>query len=80
MLCRMTTMIQVRHVPNEVHRELKIRAVKEGLSLSAYLVRQLAELTRYPTLDDVIQRLATLPPIKVSKSPASVLRSERARR
>ena len=35
-------MIQVRNVPDEVHREAKARAAREGISLSAYVLRELS--------------------------------------
>ncbi|MFI5413285.1 MAG: hypothetical protein ACHQ0I_01675 [Candidatus Lutacidiplasmatales archaeon] len=35
----MSKMIQLRHVPDAVHRKLKSRAAKKGMSLSDYLVR-----------------------------------------
>ncbi|MCU1232639.1 MAG: hypothetical protein JWP63_606, partial [Candidatus Solibacter sp.] len=38
----MSKMIQVRDVPDEVHRNLKSRAAREGMSLSDFLKRELA--------------------------------------
>lgn len=37
----MSKMIQVRNVPDEVHRTLKMRAAAQGLSLSDYIKREL---------------------------------------
>jgi antitoxin FitA len=50
---RMSKMIQVRNVPDEVHRTLKIRAASEGLSLSDYIKRDLEELAKQATLEEV---------------------------
>jgi len=49
----MSKMIQVRNVPDEVHRVLKTRAAVEGLSLSDYIKRDLEELARQATIEDV---------------------------
>lgn len=46
-------MIQIRDVPDEVHRTLKVRAAAEGLSLSDYIKRDLEELAKQATLEDV---------------------------
>jgi plasmid stability protein len=49
----MSKMIQVRNVPDDVHRTLKIHAASEGISLSDYIKRDLEELAKQATLEDV---------------------------
>jgi plasmid stability protein len=49
----MSKMIQIRDVPDDVHRTLKIRAAGEGLSLSDYIKRDLEELAKQATIEDV---------------------------
>ena len=49
----MSKMIQVRDVPDEVHRVLKTRAAAEGLSLSDYIKRDLEDLAKQATIEDV---------------------------
>jgi plasmid stability protein len=49
----MSKMIQIRDVPDEVHRTLKVRAAAEGLSLSDYIKRDLEELAKQATIEDV---------------------------
>lgn len=49
----MSKMIQIRNVPDEVHRTLKVRAAAEGLSLSDYIKRDLEELAKQATLEEV---------------------------
>jgi antitoxin FitA len=51
------TMIQIRHVPEEVHRALKVRAAAAGMTLSDYLLRELRELVRKPTLEELFDRI-----------------------
>jgi plasmid stability protein len=43
--------LQVRGVPEETHRILKDRAAKEGISLTAYVVRELNAMARRADLD-----------------------------
>jgi len=49
----MPKMIQVRNVPDDVHRTLKIRAASEGISLSDYIKRDLEELAKQATIEEV---------------------------
>jgi antitoxin FitA len=49
----MSKMIQIRNVPDGVHRTLKVRAAAEGLSLSDYIKRDLEELARQATIEEV---------------------------
>ncbi len=51
---RMSKMIQVRDVPDEVHRVLKARAAAEGISLSDYIKRDLEELATKATIEDIV--------------------------
>jgi plasmid stability protein len=55
----MSKMIQIRNVPDDVHRTLKIRAASEGLSLSDYIKRDLEDLAKQATLEDVFTRART---------------------
>ena len=76
----MPRMIQIRHVPEDIHRRLKAQASLAGLSLSDYLLREVAKLSEQPTLEDIQARLARLSPVKTRTSIAAVLRQERERR
>lgn len=53
----MSKMIQVRNVPDELHRTLKIRAAAEGLSLSDYIKRELEASAGRPTFEEVNARV-----------------------
>ncbi len=50
-------MVQVRHVPDDVHRELKARAARAGVSLSDYVLAELVRVASRPTLDELHQRV-----------------------
>ena len=47
--------IQIRNVSDSLHRKLKIRATEKGLSLSAYLLRELERLVAFPTFEELIE-------------------------
>ena len=83
-LCRpadhMGKMIQIRNVPDALHRKLKARAAEAGMSLSDYLLREVRKTAERPTMEELLERLKRLPPVEVNESPADVLRSERERR
>jgi len=53
----MSKMIQIRNVPDEIHRKLKIRAVEEGITLSDLLGREARQLAERPTLGQMRARL-----------------------
>jgi plasmid stability protein len=71
----MSKMIQVRNVPDHVHRTLKARAAHAGTTLSEYLVAELTELARRPTLDELLERIERRRPIDVDA--AAAVRAER---
>lgn len=54
----MSKMIQVRNVPDGVHRTLKARAAAAGVSLSDYVKRDLEESAARPTLEEIDARVA----------------------
>jgi plasmid stability protein len=76
----MSKMIQLRHVPDELHRKLKARAALEGLTLSDYLLREAQRAAERPTPAELRQRLAQRPPAVPRVSPARAIRAERERR
>jgi plasmid stability protein len=73
----MSKMIQVRNVPDELHRRLKSRAALAGMSLSEYLLNELRLLGEQPTFEEMRERLSRLPPITPSESPAEIIRRVR---
>jgi len=73
----MGKMIQIRNVPEALHRKLKARAAEAGMSLSDYLLREVRKVAERPTMEELLERLSRLPPVKVSESPADILRAAR---
>ena len=75
----MSKMIQLRHVPDAVHRQLKARAAMAGLTLSDYLIREVRKIAEQPTVEEMRERLAQREPYRGRRSPTDVLRAERDR-
>lgn len=50
-------LIQIRNVPDDVHRTLKARAAAEGTSLSEYIVREVTRVARTPTPQELDARI-----------------------
>ncbi|MDQ2861418.1 MAG: hypothetical protein M3T55_12005 [Pseudomonadota bacterium] len=76
----MAAMIQVRNVPDALHRELKSRAALAGMSLSDYLLGEIRQVAERPTLAELRARLERRPGVAPATAPADVLRAERDRR
>lgn len=55
----MSHSIQIRNVPDDVHRTLRARAAGAGLSLSDYLLADIVRLAQRPPVADVILRAAS---------------------
>lgn len=72
-----TTMIQIRNVPQALHRRLKSRAAMAGMSLSDYLLNQIRVVAEHPTIDELRERLERRTPVNPSVSPARAVRAER---
>lgn len=70
-------MIQVRNVPDDVHRKLKARAARAEMSLSAYALRELESGLERPTTAELLQRLRSREPVQVRPNAAALTREER---
>ena len=76
----MSKMIQIRNVPEALHRRLKARAAEAGMTLSDYLLAEIRRSAERPTPQQLWERVRTRPPVEPSVSPADVLRQEREQR
>lgn len=68
--------IQLRNVPDDLHRKLKARAAHAGMSLSDYLLAEARRCAERPTLEELHDRLRRREPGDPKISPAAVLRQE----
>ena len=73
----MPVMIQIRNVPEDLHRKLKSRAALAGMSLSNYLLSEVREIARRPTLEEMRTRLETREPVTLDISTEDAVRAER---
>ena len=69
--------LQIRNVPDDLHRRLKARAALEGQSLSEYALTELRRAMQRPTRQELADRVAAFERITVSESSADAVRSER---
>ena len=76
----MSTMIQIRNVPDGLHRELKSRAALAGMSLSDYLLSEIRQVAERPTLAELRARLEGRTRVSPEESPAQAVRAERDHR
>lgn len=74
---RMSRMIQIRNVPDDVHRALKVRAAQLGMSLSDYLLSEVREIAERPTLHELLERLREREPVQGEESSAEIIRRHR---
>ena len=76
-VCHMPTMIQLRHVPDDLHRKLKARAALAGMSLSDYLLREIRDMAERPTIAELRARLDRRTAVRPPLPPAKAVRAER---
>jgi plasmid stability protein len=76
----MSKMIQLRNVPDVLHRSLKARAAMAGMSLSDYLLMEIREVAERPTLAELRERLHRRQPVSVDLDTARLVQEERETR
>jgi plasmid stability protein len=73
----MGTLVQIRDVPDDVHRKLKSRAAASGLSLSEYLRQLLVRAATRPTVDELTERISARGSVELSEPSEVTVRSIR---
>jgi plasmid stability protein len=73
----MSAMIQIRNVPDEIHQKAKARAALAGMTMSEYLLQEIAKILERPTRAELLARIAELPPADLTPAPAEIVREER---
>ncbi len=68
-------MIQIRNVPDFLHRKLKARAALEGMTLSDYLMAEMRRSAERPSINELLERLksAFVHPKRPSLRPTSLI-------
>jgi antitoxin FitA len=73
----MSSMIQIRNVPVEIHRALKARAALAGKSMSELILEELQAMLALPSERELRERLEQAEPFTMKKSSAGLIRRER---
>lgn len=72
--------VQIRNVPDSLHRRLKSLAALRGQLLSEFLLKEIEQVAERPTRKELLERLAARTPVRTKISPAEILRRVRGRR
>ena len=70
-------MIQIRNVPDALHRRLKSRAAVAGRSLSDYLLVEIERVAALPTREEMLERIHKRSRVTLTVPAAEVIRRER---
>ena len=73
----MSQMVKIRHVPDALHRKLKVRAAEAGQTLSDYLLSELEHLAARPTRGEMLARLHGRKRVTLRTPAAAIIREER---
>lgn len=73
----MSKMIQLRNVPEALHRKLKARAALAGMSLSDYLLAEIRHIAERPTVAELQEQLHRRAETRLREPPADAVRAER---
>ncbi|MCE9636037.1 MAG: hypothetical protein K8T90_10045 [Planctomycetes bacterium] len=73
----MSKMLQVRNVPEKLHRRLKERAARRGMTLSAYVLEELESIADELPMDEWVESVRELPPVRLKSSVAELVRKDR---
>ena len=80
MHCVQSRALQVRDVPETLHKRLRLQAAAMGTSLSDYVLKQLEKIAARPTPSEMAERLSRRPPIDYGEAVAEAIAEERAKR
>lgn len=73
----MASHLQIRNVPEDVHRRLKARAAERGQSLSEYLLEEVERLAELPTPEELRERIRRRDAVHPELDAAAVIRAHR---
>lgn len=76
---RMGILVQIRDVPDEVHRTLKARAAASGTSLSEYVRELLARAAARPTPEELAARVRARGTVRLTEPSQRSVRRLRDR-
>jgi plasmid stability protein len=70
-------MVEIRNVPDELHRKMKSRAALAGMLLSEYLLNEIRMAAERPIVEEFQARLATRAPVMTTEAPVDIIRARR---
>ncbi|MDE0422359.1 MAG: hypothetical protein OXK76_15955 [Gammaproteobacteria bacterium] len=73
----MASMIQIRNVPDALHRQIKARAAMEGVSMSLYILRQVEKALARPSRRELVEAIRRQAAVRLDSPPADVIQDER---
>lgn len=73
MLLSMGVMLQIKDVPDDVHRILKARSALAGVSLTEYARQTLEQAARRPSREELATELGAIEPVTTGESAAQAL-------
>lgn len=75
-----TKNIQIRNVPEDLHRRLKIRAAQQGRSMSELILEQLERSLERPTHEELLDWIAARGSVETTTPIVDLIREARAER
>jgi hypothetical protein len=69
--------VQIRNLAGVEHRKLKQRAAAQGLTITEYVKRLIAEDLSRPSWEEIAERLSKLDPLALPESTSEMIRVER---
>ncbi len=73
----MSKMVQIRNVPDEIHRALKIRSAEERMTLSDFLLKEVTHIANRPTIRSIISNIKCRDEVILSEDSVQAVRRER---
>lgn len=73
----MSVVLQVRNVPDALHRKLKARAAAAGKTLSDFVLEELRRVAETPTREEILERLRSRAPVRLPTPASRLVREER---
>ena len=73
----MVVTVQIRNVPDDLHRKLKARAALAGMTISEYLLREIEQSLARPTPGELLERLRSHGRVDLTESVAEAVAAER---
>jgi plasmid stability protein len=73
----MSKTIQLRNIPDKLHRKLRARAACAGMTLSDFVIREMQKIVAQPTHEEIRRRIVMRPVVKLDVSAADLIREER---